>query len=290
MRTSVVVCTYNEARLPLLRGCLAGVADQGPPCDELVVVVDHNPPLADVLRAELPDVVVLESAGPHGRWGAPNTGIATASGELVVLLDDDAVPRPDWLAGLVAPFADPSVACVGGRAEPAWEQGDRPSWLPPELDWVVGCSFVGQQRGDVRNPIGASMALRADVLAEVGGFATELGRVGTLPLGCEETELGLRVNRAGGRVVLVEDSVVDHFVPQQRARLRYVLHRCYAEGLSKAVVRRLAAADGAAALGPELAYARVLLRAMGRPSASALVVPLAGVAATAGFVRGSLAH
>jgi GT2 family glycosyltransferase len=290
-RTSVIVCTYNDARLPLLRGTLAGVAAQEPPCDEVVLVVDHNEALAERLRRDHPDLRVVESTGPKGLSGARNTGIEVATGEILVFLDDDAVPRVDWLAALVAPFADATIAGVGGHAEPAWERGERPAWFPRELDWVVGCSFSGQQQGDVRNPIGASMALRAAVLADVGGFATELGRIGTLPLGCEETELGIRVNRAGGRIVLVADSVVDHFVPHARASVDYVVRRCWSEGISKAAVQRLAKGD--TALGPERGYVLVLLRAIVRALRSgalgqAALIPLAALAGLGGFLRGKL--
>lgn len=300
LRTSVIVCTYNEARLTLLRATLDGVAGQDPGCDDLVVVVDHNPALFQHLREERAGAVVVENTGPKGLSGARNSGIAAASGDVLVFLDDDAVPRARWLAGLTAPFADPTIAAVGGRAEPAWEGGTRPAWFPEELDWVVGCSFRGQQQGDVRNPIGCSMAVRASVLTEVGGFATELGRVGTLPAGCEETELGLRINRAGFRVVLVDDTVVDHFVPHQRASVRYVLERCFAEGRSKAVVRRLAAVDADGTLDPERRYVGALAAGMGRAVvdgarhrspgtlARAALIPAAGVSAVAGFAAATL--
>lgn len=301
MKTTVIVCTYSEERRSRLDATIAGVRAQDPPCDELLLVVDHNRALADDLRASIPDAVVVESEEARGLSGARNTGIRVACGDVLVFLDDDAVPRPGWLRALTAPLADPTVAGVGGRAEPAWERGGRPPWLPEELDWVVGCSYRGQATGDVRNPIGCSMAFRAEVFERVGGFATELGRVGKIPLGCEETELGLRVNHDGGRIVLADDSLVDHFVPLERATLGYVLRRCYAEGISKSVVRRLAAGDARdGALGPERRYlldlARAVLRApldarRGRSAAAVArigVVPLALAASAAGFARGGL--
>lgn len=300
---SVVVCTYAEERLPLLREALAGVLSQQPPPDEVIVVVDHNERLSARLRDELgADLRVVDSAGPRGLSGARNTGVAVAAGDVVAFLDDDAVPRPGWLAELTAPFEDATVAGTGGRVVPRWESGARPGWFPEELDWVVGCSYRGQQGPEVRNPIGASMALRARVLDEVGGFSTELGRVGTLPVGCEETELGLRVNAAGGRVVLVDGSVVDHLVPAARATVRYVVRRCFSEGASKAVVRRLAAEAGAAggALGTERRYLLSLASGVARaarrsvversPAAAGQMVllPASLAAAALGFVRASL--
>jgi GT2 family glycosyltransferase len=298
----VVVCTYSTKRLELLRAALAGVVAQRRLGDELVIVVDHNPELLRLLRAEHPDDVVVENTGPRGLSGARNTGVEVAAGEVVVFPYDNATPRAGWLDRLVAPFADPSVAGTGGHAVPRWEAGTRPPWFPEELHWVVGCSFRGQAGGDVRNPIGCSMAIRADTLGRVGKFSTELGRVGTLPVGCEETELGLRINAAGGRIVLVDDSVVDHFVPAERASVRYVLRRCYAEGMSKAVVRRLAAETGPAdgTLAPERRYLLTIVAAMVAAPLRALrersvavatptlLLPASLVAAALGFTRASL--
>jgi GT2 family glycosyltransferase len=303
VRASVIVCTYSDARRDLLERTITALLEQVTSQDEVVVVVDHNIRLAKELDEELAGVRVIENAERQGLSGGRNTGIRAVTGEFVVFLDDDAVPRPDWLEHLLAPFGDPAVSGVGGRAEPVWEAGDRPPWWPPELDWVVGCSFRGQAEGDVRNPIGCSMAFRSSVFAQVGDFAHDLGRVGTIPLGCEETELGLRVNSAGGRIVLAQRSVVDHFVPQHRASARYIVRRCYAEGISKAVVRRLAAHHDASggSLGPEVRYlvdlgagvVRSPVEAIRHRTPKALgrgvLLPVALAAAGVGFVRQQVA-
>jgi hypothetical protein len=69
--------------------------------------------------------------------------------------------------------------------------------MPEEFDWVVGCSYRGLPAGEalIRNPIGSSMSLRRQAAVEAGGFRPEVGRVGTFPVGCEETELAIRLRR-----------------------------------------------------------------------------------------------
>ncbi len=87
------------------------------------MVVDHHAGLAERARAAFaaaPDVVVLDNDRRRGLSGARNTALAHlgARPDVVVFLDDDAAARPGWLAALLAPYADPAVAAVGGVAVP----------------------------------------------------------------------------------------------------------------------------------------------------------------------------
>jgi hypothetical protein len=103
------------------------------------------------------------------------------------------------------------------------------------------------------------MSYRRSALALVGSFTTGLGRVGTLPMGCEETEFAIRARRAfpSGRFLYLPTAAVRHHVPASRASLRYFLRRCWSEGLSKAAVANLATSGEA--LESERRYvARVL--------------------------------
>ena len=117
---------------------------------------------------------------------------------------------------------------------------ETPGWLPTEFDWVVGCSYTGlpETVAPVRNLIGAAMSFRRYLFDEIGTFDTEMGRLGVLPLGCEETEFAIRVrlNVAGAEILHVPSAIVRHHIEPERVRVRYFLHRCYAEGLSKAAV------------------------------------------------------
>jgi glycosyltransferase involved in cell wall biosynthesis len=254
---SVVICTYTERRWAELTAGVAAVLDQLQPGDELLVVVDHAPDVLARAEAELVGCRVAANTHGQGLSGARNTGVGLAEGAVVAFLDDDATPAAGWLESLRAPFAAPDVIGVAGVVEPAWEGGRPPRWFPPEFGWVVGCDYVGLPAGgaQVRNPIGASMALRREPLDRVGGFSELVGRVGSLPVGCEETEISIRLAQADprGRVLRATGGSVRHLVPQGRQTLRYFRSRCYHEGRSKAVLSRLVGtAEG---LSSERAYA-----------------------------------
>ena len=193
MTVSVVICSYNSDRWHDLAAAVRSCADQTRPPDQVVVVIDHNEPLLHRAVLEFEGAVVLANRFSRGLSGARNTGIACSTGDVVAFLDDDAYADPQWLANLVGPMADPSVAGVGGWVLPHWETA-RPEWFPEAFYWVLGCSYVGLPTtdGHLRNPIGANMAIRRRVFRSVGGFASGLGRIGKVPLGCEETELCIR--------------------------------------------------------------------------------------------------
>ncbi len=288
----VIVCAYTQDRAPRLAAALDSLAAQSAAPCQIVVVVDHNPALLAWARGRFPDCSVVHSDGPPGLSGARNSGLRAARGDVIAFLDDDAVAAPDWLARLAAAYGDRRVIGVGGAVTPDWE-ARAPRWLPEEFLWVVGCSYRGMptQRSAVRNVIGANMSFRREAFAAAGGFTTSLGRVGARPLGCEETELCIRVGRlAPGRTLVYEPAAsVRHHVPRSRASWRYFVRRCFSEGRSKAEVARLCGRRRG--LSSERAYTLRTLPAgfwrelrSARPSraaaiATGLVVTAAGYAA-----------
>jgi glycosyltransferase involved in cell wall biosynthesis len=287
--TSVIVCAYTERRFADLVAAIRSVERQGTRPAEVVVVVDHNPELLARARSEL-DAVVVPSTGPQGLSGARNTGIAASRGAVLAFLDDDAAAAPDWLGHLLAPYADPRVMGVGGAIEPDWAEC-RPPFMPDEFDWVVGCTYRGMPtvRCAVRNLIGANMSLRREVFDAVGGFRTDVGRVGTRPLGCEETELCIRARRVlrGGELIFEPRARVRHRVPSERAAWRYFRSRCWSEGRSKAVVARHSGADDA--LSTERRYVTSTLpRGVARGVGAAVTRGDAGGLARAGAIVAGL--
>jgi GT2 family glycosyltransferase len=306
---TVVICGYTARRISVLERAISAVIGQLTPNDDLLVVIDHNPELLALVTANIAGgssltthVRAIANQNGQGLSGARNTGVGNANGEIIAFLDDDAVPQADWLAELTDPFTDPAIIGVGGVARPAWEVAP-PGWFPSEFLWVVGCSYKGlpDHLADIRNPIGANMAFRREVIEKAGGFTDGIGRVGRTPLGCEETELSIRAARVTpGRIVQQGTASVDHLVTADRLRFRYFLHRCWAEGISKAIVSRLAGSGSA--LSSERRYTTRTLPAgfalglrdgitgkpagLGRAGAIAL-----GLAVTvAGYLRGTVSR
>jgi GT2 family glycosyltransferase len=117
LSVSVVVPTYR--RIAQLAACLEGLSSQSRPADEVLVVVHTCDEASAICVRELASgwrelrcVRVVHS----GSVAALNRGLASARGEIVAFVDDDAVPTVGWLERIVETFErDDRVAGVGGR-------------------------------------------------------------------------------------------------------------------------------------------------------------------------------
>jgi glycosyltransferase involved in cell wall biosynthesis len=263
----VVVCTHTDRRLALLLECVESLQANDP--HEIIVVVDSNPPLLEKLRGIMPRDVELVLSPGCGVSAARNAGVAAASGDLVAFIDDDATAEPDWLHELEKPFDDPHIVAAGGRILPRWE-GATPV-LPPELFWVVGCTYRGHPTAaqPITRPIACNMAARREALLDAGGFPIEFGPSGPKPKNHsnEEIALAVQLRRRYGResIWYTPAAVVRHFVPAARTTWTYLWQRCVAEGISKADVRMR---YGPAAMGFDRSYARrTLMPAIARYAA-----------------------
>jgi glycosyltransferase involved in cell wall biosynthesis len=250
MDVSVVVCTYTSKRLPLLIEAVDSLHRQTLPPGEILVIVDHNPTLAESLGDLLHGVVLLHNNHRRGLTGSRNTALDACRCRAVAFFDDDAVAEASWLASLVRHFADPSVMIVGGRCDSVWVTS-RPRWFPREFDWVVGGTYLGmpETTSEVRNVFGNNIILRTDLARKAGGFREDMGKVGNQPVGSEETELCIRMSHRWpqAKIVYEPSAGIGHVVPEERARFRYYAARCFAEGLAKArMVSLVGSRDGLA--------------------------------------------
>lgn len=168
----------------------------------------------------------------------------------MAFLDDDAVAETDWLERLMQCCMEPEVMGAGGAVEPRW-LSKCPAWFPKEFYWVLGCTYRGlpEKFMPVRNLYGGCICIRKEVFEAVGGFRDGIGRVGTVPRGCEETDLCIRAKQHWPQRVFVYEpgARIHHLIPAERTSWSYFRARCYAEGCSKAEVAQFVGAkDGLA--------------------------------------------
>jgi glycosyltransferase involved in cell wall biosynthesis len=259
MSVAVVVCAASHEREDVLRACVRSVLEGTRVPDEMLVVVDQNPALEASVASWLPATVRLLRSESRGISSSRNAGLRAASSDVVAFVDDDAVVDSDWLLRVMQTFeASDEVLGAGGAVVPQWGGGRR--WLPDELLWVVGCTYLGHRddAGPIRNPIGCNMAFRRRELTAAGSFSHEFGKQGDSLNTCDETEVGLRLERVygPGRIRFLPAARVRHFIPVTRIGWKTLVLRCASEGLSKARLRQV---YGEMALDAERDYARGLV-------------------------------
>jgi cellulose synthase/poly-beta-1,6-N-acetylglucosamine synthase-like glycosyltransferase len=223
MRCSVIIPTY--ARADTVRRCLAAVARQTRPADEVLVVMrEGDQATAGVVcewMRDLPLRAVLVR-GP-GLVAASNRGLEEAQGDILAFLDDDTEPWRDWLERIERHFLDhPALGALGGRdwlyADGVLREG--PAKTVGRVQWHgrrVGNHHLGVGPArEVEILKGANMAYRR---AAIGGLRFDRRLKGGDAEWCLEPAFGFAVLRRGWKIVYDPAVAVDHHHPAPRLAL-----------------------------------------------------------------------
>jgi len=230
---TVLMATHNGARtLPevLDAYCKLDSPDGG---WKLVIVdngsTDRTKEIITSFRSRLPLTYVFEPA--LGKSTALNTGLRNITGDLVVMTDDDGLPRPDWLVQMrVAADSQPSFSIFGGAIVPHWE-------IPPE-DWilpfwpVLTITDPAWEEGPtvVARVSGANIAVRFEIIKAGYRFDTSLGPVGPRYQMGDETDFLQRLGKAGFRAWHCKRAVVAHMILKDQMKQEWVLRRAVPSG------------------------------------------------------------
>ena len=241
LAASVAICTANRcARLAETLAALLPLVDAR--AGEVVVVdngsSDDTPRLLAEIVAGHPATVRAVREERSGLSAARNRALREARGDLLLFLDDDALPAPGWLEAYAAAFREPRVAAAGGPVEPIFD-GPLPDWidsrfLPYLSAWERGTRVIPLRYNEL--PRGTNMAFRRASFAEYGDFSEQLGRKGESLRSCEEIEFCLRLERGGAEILYVPEARVRHHVGTQRLTDAWMRARFAAQGFSEAIL------------------------------------------------------
>lgn len=252
VHATVLIATYNRAKL--LDETLTWLARTNVSGDLRwdVLVVDNNS--TDGTRAVVerhvhtfPVSLRYLFEGRQGRSSALNAGIAAARGIALAFTDDDVRVAEGWLQAAVTPLLEePDIAYTGGPVRPIWEIPP-PAWLDLTRGDLWGTIAI-QDHGDVpvgyerarKVPLGANMAVRAEVFRVTGPFRADLGRSGgRTVMGQEVPEWLIRARAAGFSGRYVPAMVVHHHIPAARLTKRYFRRWWFGKGVSRATLEQM---------------------------------------------------
>ena len=136
-----------------------------------------------------------------------NTGIAAATGAILLFIDDDVLVPPDWFGRIVTNLRRAGAkGVVTGRT--IGGEPEAPGAFAPSLDLSPRSTVYRGRPGRDVLPT-ANLALYRTAIAEVGGFDERLG-AGTRFPSSEDNDFGFRLLEAGFDIVFDPDVLVVH--------------------------------------------------------------------------------
>jgi len=237
---SVVIPAYNAAGT--ITASLQALQNQTVPCQqyEIIVVDDGSTDgtsevveqfiqsheltaearqPAGGLGDELPAALKLLRQPHRGAAAARNAGAQAARGDIIIFLDADCAPAPDWLERLAASLTGDGVAGAGGRVS-TQQRGLIPRFV--QLEYDERYERVARRRY-IDFISSATAAYREPAFHEIGGFDTTM-------LGAEDVDLSFRLAEAGHKLVFAPDAIVYHTHPESlwayvRRKFKYAFWR-----------------------------------------------------------------
>jgi GT2 family glycosyltransferase len=209
---SIIIPHYNGAHH--LPPCFTALRGQTYPHLEIILVDNGSTDESvAVTRRNFPEVEIIELGRNLGLTGAINRGIARASGEVIVPLNNDTEVALGWAEALVdALQAHPEAGIVASkmllfdRRDTLHSAGDGFGLDGIPLNRGVWQKDEGQFDRDtyIFGGCGGAVAYRREMLAEIGLFDEDLFMY------LEDVDLNWRAQLAGYRAVFAPQAVVYH--------------------------------------------------------------------------------
>ncbi len=216
---SIIICSRSPR---LLNRCLGSVAARTAYPNREIIVIQHLGPDDAAMERVIDShgAARIPYSGPFHFSRMNNLAAQVARGSVLVFLNDDTEPLDDsWLGRLVGQVERAEIGTVGVRLL-------YPSGTYQHAGIAVGvgdgCGHIGrgafsarywpwlELTRDVSAVTGACLAIRTSLFNELGGFADEF------PTNYNDTDLCLRVRKAGYRVMYDSSIVLRHYEGKTR--------------------------------------------------------------------------
>jgi O-antigen biosynthesis protein len=210
---SVAIVIPTRDRLDLLRACLDSVERRTTYPSYSITICDNDSIERETLAWMASTThTIVRCPGPFNYAAIVNRGVASVDADFVVTLNNDTtIATPDWLERLVGLCALPGVGSVGvklqypdGRLQ---HEGvgiiPMPVHLSRDVNYDEPDRWLTSTR-DAAAVTGACQIVRTSVWRELGGLDERLA------VAFNDVDFGMRMTRAGWRVVYTPEVVLGH--------------------------------------------------------------------------------
>jgi glycosyltransferase involved in cell wall biosynthesis len=204
MRATVQLCTYN--RSALLERVLDACFEQTTSRDDYEIVLvndgstDDTPAVIERARARATCAFVVVDQPNSGLAKGRNAGIARASGERIIFIDDDVLPLPNFVEEHLRTHAVHPQAIVRGGAINVENFDDLPVPLWTIKDYSGNYFWT------------TNVSVPLATIREIGGFNESFSEYGW-----EDIDVGLRLRSSGTKAVFNPKALVYHWKPRPRS-------------------------------------------------------------------------
>jgi 1,2-diacylglycerol 3-beta-glucosyltransferase len=206
---TVLVPARNEGAVA--ERLLGALAKLRYPTDKLSTILvcdgcaDATPTMFRAWAHARSDARVLELPSNVGKAAALNAGLRLVKTDIVVVVDADLEPRPDFLLELVRPFEDHGVAAAAAFLRPANADDNVVARYAAVTTWVHQLvTSAGTDRLGLNPPTLGAAAFRRAALEQVDGFPV-------VPVGVD-VATSFRLIRRGWRTRFVAGAIADNIV------------------------------------------------------------------------------
>ncbi|MGB3787500.1 MAG: glycosyltransferase [Phormidesmis sp.] len=210
---TVVIPVFNKIEYTL--SSLAGLSLQATDYTfEVILADDHSTDQTQNISALIDGLNYVRQAKNLGFLLNCNRAAESANGKIIVFLNNDTIPFPNWLSELVSPLKkDPQVGLVGSMllyADGTLQEAggfvfkDGSGWNYGREGIPTDCRYNFVREVDYCS--GASLAISRSLWTDLGGFDTRYE-----PAYYEDTDLAFRVREAGYKVIYTPFSKLIHF-------------------------------------------------------------------------------
>jgi GT2 family glycosyltransferase len=219
-KLTIVICTKNINAL--FKTCFHSLNKQS---NFQILIVNNSGKKLDYIKGA---TVVVQPQLGHSF--ARNKGWQEAIGEYIAYIDDDAIASKDWVKQILNFIRiHPGVSAFGGQHS-RHSNIPLPKWMPDnygrkDCGTAVRRLTIGK---DFLN--GTNMIFKRSIFQKIGGFNQKYGNIGNKTFYGEETELQLRLARAGIAVWYDPKITVSHLVANSKMNIGWIIKEAFITG------------------------------------------------------------